>query len=156
MISTANSSHHSQIHAINANAGVFTPDEVRCVDDIFAEYIQKGAIASGYEFLVALDGETVLGYACFGPRPLTQGTYDLYWIAVDPHSRQKGVGRALLTASEENVRQSGGHLLFVETSGSEKYHSTRQFYHATGYLLEATIRDFYQPGDDLVIFTKHL
>lgn len=97
-----------------------------------------------------------MGYACYGPRALTDRTYDLYWIAVGPKTRRGGVGRTLLRAVEQEIRRLGGRLLIVETSGLPKYEPTRAFYIATGYLLEATLKDFYKDGDDLVIFTKKM
>ena len=146
----------SQIHTINANTVVFSQDEVACVDELWAEYQTAGSEISGYYFLVEKEGDLVLGYACYGPRALTDRTYDLYWIAVNPQARRSGVGRKLLTATEEAVRALGGRLLIVETSGLPKYEATRAFYLATHYLLEATLKDFYSDGDDLVIFTKKL
>ncbi|MBI4732189.1 MAG: GNAT family N-acetyltransferase [Chloroflexi bacterium] len=147
----------AQIHAITANAGVFSAEEVECVDELWEEYQTRGPDRSGYYWLVDRDeGGRVLGYSCYGPRSLTSGTYDLYWIAVDSTIHRGGVGRRLLAATEEAVRKLGGRLLFVETSGLPKYEPTRQFYLGTGYTWEATIKDFYAEGDDLVIFTKHL
>ncbi len=93
------------------------------------------------------------GFACFGPRSLTQGTYDLYWIAVDPAAKRNGVGRNLMEQVEKDVAALGGRLLIVETSGLEKYAPTRAFYEGIGYSKEATIHDFYAPGDDLVVYT---
>jgi len=98
----------------------------------------------------------VLGYTCYGPRSLTSGTFDLYWIAVDPTARRGGVGRKLLAATEEAIRKLGGRLMILETSGMQTYVPTRNFYLNTGYTLEATLKNFYKEGDDLVIFTKHL
>jgi len=46
--------------------------------------------------------------------------------------------------------------LIVETSGLLKYEPTDAFDLATGLHTEATMKDFYSDGDDLVIFTKHL
>jgi len=86
---------------------------------------------------------------------LTQGTYDLFWIAVDPSVRRLGVGKTLMRASEAAIRARDGRLLVVETSGLDKYESTRKFYQAAGYEKEAVIRDFYRVGDDLVIYTLH-
>ncbi len=80
----------------------------------------------------------------------------MYWIAVDPTIHRGGIGRKLLAASEEAVRKLGGRLIVLETSGLPTYEPTRKFYLATGYTLEATLKDFYSPGDDLIIFTKHL
>jgi GNAT superfamily N-acetyltransferase len=147
----------SQIHAITKNNDAFfNEEEVECVDELWDEYQAEGSESSGYYFLVEKEGDQVLGYSCYGPRALTSGTYDLYWIAVDPSIHRGGTGRKLLAASEEAIRKLGGRLIVLETSGLPAYEPTRKFYLATGYTLEATLKDFYSPGDDLVIFTKHL
>ena len=157
MITTPTETEGGQIHAITANAGVFSQEEVECVDELWQEYLAQGSDNSGYYWLVDRDDDgRILGYACYGPRSLTSGTYDLYWIAVDSTLHRSGVGRRLLSATEQAVHELGGRLLFLETSGLPKYEPTRKFYLGTGYTLEATIRDFYAAGDDLVIFTKHL
>jgi D-alanine-D-alanine ligase len=156
MISVPSDTDGAQIHGITANTTVFNQEEVKCVDELWEEYLAQGPESSGYYFLVEKEAERVLGYACYGPRSLTSGTYDLYWIAVDPTARRGGVGRGLLAASEQAVRRLGGRLLVLETSGLPAYESTRKFYLSTGYTLEATLKDFYSEGDDLVIFTKHL
>lgn len=145
-----------QIHAITADNTVFNQEEVDCIDELWGEYLAHGSELSGYYFLVEKEREDVLGYSCYGPRSLTSGTFDLYWIAVDPTIHRGGIGRKLLAASEEAVRKLGGRLIVLETSGLPTYEPTRKFYLATGYTLEATLKDFYSPGDDLIIFTKHL
>jgi D-alanine-D-alanine ligase len=139
---------------ITAGAGVFSPEEVECVSELWQEYIEKGPQVSGYFFVVLKEEGAVKGYACYGPRSLTQGTYDLYWIAVDPAAKRGGVGRALMERVEKDIAGLGGRLLVVETSGLEKYIATRAFYEGIGYNREATIRDFYAPGDDLVVYTR--
>ncbi len=143
-----------QILAIAANAGVFTPEEVTTVRELWEDYLRHGE--ASYSFRVCREGEKVLGFSCHGRHDLTESTYDIYWIATDPSARRRGVGRALLLRVEEEVRQAGGQLIVVETSGTSAYASTRAFYRSCGYELEALIHDFYHAGDDLVIFTKHL
>jgi ribosomal protein S18 acetylase RimI-like enzyme len=96
------------------------------------------------------------GYACFGPHPLTQGTYDLYWIVVDPVAQGHGIGHALLARVEAEVQARGGRMLLVETSSTPAYASARWFYESSGYRCEATVHDFYAPGDSLLIFSKDL
>ena len=137
------------ILAVTANIGIFTDEEKDTVREVWDEQ------EKGYNFLVAHEGEQIVGFACFGERALTVGTYDLFWIAVDPSARRLGAGKALMRATESEVQKRGGRLLVVETSGLDKYESTRTFYDAAGYEKEAVIRDFYKPGDDLVIFTMH-
>ena len=156
MIITAAEPDASQVVDITARAGVFNQEEVECVREIFEEYLTLGPEGSGYTFIVDRDGDQVLGFACYGPRELTNGVFDLYWIAVDPNARRGGVGRSLLAASEEAVRILGGRILIAETSGTPLYEPTRKFYTGTGYSMEATIKDFYVEGDDLAIFVKRL
>ena len=102
------------------------------------------------------ENDQVLGFACYGPRDLTNGVFDLYWIAVDPSCRRSGVGRGLLSSSEEAVRKLGGRMLIAETSGTPHYEPTRRFYYSMGYILEATIKDFYVEGDDSGDFRQAL
>ena len=110
-----------------------------------------------YQVLVADrgDGELV-GYVCYGPTPMTQGTYDLYWIASDPKVRGQGVGASLVSAMEGDLRRRAGRLVRIETSATEAYGPTRGFYAAMKYAEEARFRDFYTPGDDLIILKKAL
>ena len=156
MISTATEADKEQITDITARAGVFSQEEIDSVPVMFDEYLQYGTEGDGYHFIVYRENDQVLGYAIFGYHDLTDGVYDLYWIAVDPNARRKGVGRALITACEEAVRAMGGRILIAETSGTAEYKSTREFYIRMGYVNEATIEDFYKPGDDLKIFVKHV
>ncbi len=156
MIVTATATDGSQIHDITARAGVFNQEEVDSVPSMFNEYLRYGAETSGYHFIVYREGDQVLGYAIYGFRDLTDGVYDLYWIAVDPHARRKSVGRKLLTACEDAVRAEGGRIIIAETSGTAEYESTREFYVSMGYVNEASIKGFYSVGDDLRIFVKRV
>ncbi len=98
----------------------------------------------------------LLGYACFGPIPLTLASWDLYWIAVDPAQQGRGLGRQLLRRAEQSSLAMGARTLWVETSGREEYLPTRGFYRSRGYSVAAHLRDFYAKGDDKVIFEKVL
>ena len=156
MIVTATEADRSQIHDITTRAGVFNQEEIDSVPEMFNEYLRYGAEGSGYHFIVYREGDQVLGFAIYGFRDLTNGVFDLYWIAVDPNARRNGVGRALLAASEAEIRTLGGRMVIAETSGTQEYEPTRKFYLRTGYENEATIKDFYSPGDDLKIFIKRI
>jgi D-alanine-D-alanine ligase len=141
---------------LTAAIDVFNGTEVKCVEELWNAYQDEGEEASGYTFLVYRDEGRILGYACFGPHPLTQGTFDLYWIAVDPTARRHGIGRTLLSKVEAEVPAQAGRLLLIETSGTPAYASTRRFYETCGYSCVATIPDFYTTGDDLLVFAKRV
>jgi ribosomal protein S18 acetylase RimI-like enzyme len=156
MIVTATESDGSQILDITTRAGVFSQEEIKCVRELWEEYLSLGSEQCGYYFIAYRDADRVLGFACYGPRDLTDGAFDLYWIAVDPTARRNGVGRMLLTASENAVRERGGRMLIAETSGTPHYEPTRRFYSGMGYANEAIIKDFYTLSDDLVVFIKRI
>jgi D-alanine-D-alanine ligase len=145
----------AEVLRIAAAVRVFTPTEIATVDELWQDYISKGE-ASPYRFLVCRKGGGTLGFACYGLRSLATGVYDLYWIAVPPEAQQLGAARALIQEVERQATAGGGRLLFVETSGSPEYLSARRFYDACGYQYEATVRDLYKVGDDLVVFVKRL
>lgn len=109
-----------------------------------------------YEFLGAFDEDHLVGYACYGATPATEGTYDLYWLAVDPAMQGRGVGRALVHEVETKLAGRGGRLLVVETSSRPDYDGTRKFYARSGYVEAARVRDFYAPADDRILLTTRL
>ena len=98
----------------------------------------------------------IKGYVCIGPRPLTEGTYDLYWIAVNPKVQSKGIGSGLIKYIEDHIKSKNGRLILIETSGKESYDKERKFYEKNQYEELVNIRDFYKPGDGLVIYGKYL
>ncbi len=100
--------------------------------------------------------QEIYGYYCVGPTPATAATYDLYWIAVKPSSQGKGIGKKLNAHAEELIRRLGGSLIVAETSSTQRYDKTRQFYLNTGYTELARIRAYYRAGDDLVVYGKYL
>ena len=111
--------------------------------------------SSDYLFLGAFTPEDELaGYACYGPTPGTDRTFDLYWIAVDPAMHRAGIGTTLLNEVERRLKGRHARMLVVETSSRSDYAPTRGFYGRRGYNETARVRDFYAPGDDRIIFTK--
>jgi ribosomal protein S18 acetylase RimI-like enzyme len=149
----------------------FSDDEVTVALELFDLAHDAAAVAGGraassatvgddladYEFVGAFDEvERLVGYACFGPTPATEGTFDLYWLAVDPLSQGHGVGRTLVRWVEQELRQRRGRLLVVETSSRPDYANTREFYARGGYAEAARVRNFYAPADDRIILTTRL
>ena len=136
--------------------GMFRPEEIDVAVELM-EIVTDDSSEEDYMMNTAVDeAGTVQGYYCIGPTPMTEGTFDLYWIAVDPRIQRKGIGKQLLVHSEALMRSSGGRLVVVETSSQQKYEPTRLFYEGNGYGEEARIKGYYGAGDDLLIYTKHL
>ena len=98
----------------------------------------------------------IQGYVCFGPTPMTQGVFDLYWIAVDPQQQGQGFGQMMLKFVENEVRRQNGRMLLIETSSKQSYAPTLRFYQRAGYAEISRIKDFYRIEDDKVVFSKVL
>lgn len=102
-------------------------------------------------------GAAVLsGYLLLGPTPATEGTWDLYWIAVRPRHQGTGIGQSLNGFAEHFVGARGGYWLIAETSSQSGYERTRAFYCRQRYEILARIPDYYRPGDDLIVYGKRL
>ena len=142
-----------RIEEITRAVGLFRPDEISVALEVFDEAVRAGPRAEPYSALGADVDGSLAGWICWGPTPCTLGTYDLYWMAVDPTLQGAGIGTALVLEME---RRLGGlaRLIVVETAGRPDYAATRRFYESRGYRPTATIPDFYAPGDDQVVFVK--
>ena len=148
----------SRIEEIVVSSGRFNRDEIATALELVDEALGKGE-ESGYIIRVLEVGKehlSVQGYVCYGPTPLTQGVYDLYWIAIDPGVQGKGFGRRLIEYVEGDIVKCRGRMLLIETSSQESYGDTIRFYKKTGYKLVARIKNFYRIGDDKLVFSKEL
>ncbi|MEJ2635306.1 MAG: GNAT family N-acetyltransferase [Calditrichia bacterium] len=144
------------IYEILQQTDMFTMAEVNVAMELIDVYLFNKE-QNDYSIAVAeTENSEVAGYVCYGPTPATEGTYDLYWIAVSPALQNQGIGKKLLHFVEKEIAREQGRLIIIETSSQPKYTPTQQFYFRNQYKLEARIKDFYRPGDDRLIFVKHL
>jgi len=147
----------SSLRALVDSIENFTADEKEVALEL-VEFAITPAPAEhvDYKLLLAEEGGALAGYVCFGPTPMTEATWDLYWIASSPTFRGKGAGSRLLLAMEEDVRRRGGRQVRIETSSMGEYAQTRSFYERHAYPEASRLHDFYKAGDDLVTLYKHL
>ena len=139
------------IEALSRAIPLFRPEEVEVALEVLDASFKPGQI-DYFTVGAELDGRLV-GWICWGPTPCTLGTYDLYWVAVDPSVQGAGLG-SLLVAEMEKQLAGQARLIVVETGGRKQYEPTRAFYLARGYRIVAQVPDFYAPGDDQVVFVK--
>jgi ribosomal protein S18 acetylase RimI-like enzyme len=144
-----------KIHMILIDTGFFTAAEIDVAMELVDTFLTNPA-QKDYVVYVAEEEGQLYGYMCFGPTPVAEGTYDLYWIAVDPAAQNKGVGKKLLGFMEYEIKRLQGRLIIIETSSQDKYKATQAFYLHNGYHPAAQIKDFYKPGDDRMIYTKYI
>lgn len=145
------------IERVAQETGVFTPEEIQTVREMLGAFFDPEP-RDDYSFVVYRNGNpnSISGFACFGPTPLTDRIWDLYWICVDRAEQGKGVGSALLEKIEQDLCTRGARAIYLETSDSDAYCAARRFYQNHGYELIAHIDDFYTVGEGKVIYRKAL
>ena len=139
---------------MTAATGFFTEAEVEVAGEVLDDTLTGRD--PDYHATTALADDQPVGYIVVGKVPLTDATFDVYWIVVDPKLQRGGVGRLLLEAAEKDVRNRGGRWVLIETAGKAQYVPTHQFYLRCGYAQVSKIDDFYAVGDPRLIFGKRL
>ncbi|MGQ9621591.1 MAG: GNAT family N-acetyltransferase, partial [Bacteroidales bacterium] len=142
-----------RIHEIVESTGYFYDYEIDVAIELIEERLRKGEESEYYFVFAEIDGKTV-AFSCYGPDPVTRSSFELYWIVTHKNYTGKGIGRKLLDETHLQARRMGCTLIVAETSGRERYASTRSFYDKSEYKLEAIIKDYYDKGDDKCIYVK--
>lgn len=145
-----------RLEEILISTGYFYDFEIRTALEIADETILKGMTLSGYFWFKAIEGNEILAFANYGKNEFSTHSWELYWIAVHQDFRNRKLGKTLLRAIEDSVRQKGGKILWIETSGRPLYKPTEEFYKRNGYELQASLKDFYGPDDPKQIYARTL
>lgn len=138
------------IAAIAEATGLFPPE---LLDAMIAPFFDR--TAEDVWFVADAAGQPI-GFGFCEPERMTDGTWNLLAIGVEPSHQSAGVGATMMRWLEERLRSRGARVLIVETMGTPEFERTRAFYRRTEYVEEARIREFYEPGGDKVVFWKHL
>lgn len=109
-----------------------------------------------YQTVVAAEASMLLGFASFGRILRTAGTFELYWIAVDPFRQRRGIGSNLLRFVEAECVRQGGRLLVLETSLRPGFQNALAFYRSRGFEEESRVKDFYRVEEDKIVFSRTL
>ena len=134
----------------------FRPEEESCAIELLAAVLDPPE-GNTYEARVLVDeADRPLAYACFGLTPMTDATYDLYWLVTSALHRGAGLGTALLGDIESELRGRRARTVRIETSSLEGQGGALRFYEKVGYAVVGRIPDFYRPGDDLLTLAKRL
>lgn len=155
-IATSNVDSGPEILTIAKKISQFSKEDQTCIAELWQESLSNKTDPDRYHFLIAEGNNKIVGFACYGHRPLTQGSYDFYWLGVDPEFQHQGIGHTLMIAVEDEIKRAGGYLIILETSSKKEFALTRDAYQKFGYQQVAVIPDFYEPGDGLVIYVKRL
>jgi ribosomal protein S18 acetylase RimI-like enzyme len=145
-----------RIQEIVHSVGNFNEADIQIAMELIDDVIAKEDKSDYIIYVLEDDEQIVRAYVCYGQTPLTDHTYDFYWMAIDPNHQRKGLGLRLFQFVEEQVRDRGGKLLMCETSSQETYARVIKLYERLGYQPVARIKNFYREGDDKLIYMKEL
>lgn len=107
-------------------------------------------------FYTYVDGGKALGFASYSRAPIADRVFELEWLCVEPENQGRGVGSALLSHVEEELKKLGARLLYLETSSIDDYSEIRLFYERRGFLSAGFIPHFWKVGDGKFIYVKEL
>jgi len=142
------------VMALIRATGMFTPAEIDVAEELIDIYLGVPEQPDYRIVVIENERKDVTGYLTWGPTPMAEDAYDLYWMAVSPAEQGTGLGKALVRWLEGEVRKLNGRMIIIETSSQPLYHPSRQFYVNLDYKEVARIPDYYKKGDDRVIYAK--
>ena len=143
------------VHLTEAT-GLFKPVEVEALQEVLDDYFTTTHRYGHLSVTCEEDGQ-VLGFAYYAPAAMTDRTWYVYWIVVRKDLQARGTGSRLLKHLEDDIRLNHqGRVLFIETGSLPHYELTRKFYLKNGYEQHALLKDYYAPGDSMVVFRKDL
>jgi ribosomal protein S18 acetylase RimI-like enzyme len=135
--------------------GAFDSHEIEVLKELLSDCCNN--VRSGYILIEEIRRDQPAGFAIIGQTPMTEFTWDIYWVVVDKIFQRQGIGKALMSKVYQYISSQGSRaVLRVETAGRKEYGYVRAFYSAEGFDESGRIKDFYSSGDDLVIFSRHI
>ncbi|MEL6495512.1 MAG: GNAT family N-acetyltransferase [Cyanobacteria bacterium J06623_7] len=138
------------LKAVIAANDLFPP---QMLDEMMSDYFAHPD-SNDIWFTCVINEPVAIAYCA--PEKMTEGTWNLYLIAVHPDYQNQGYGQAMMHHIEQLLAERQERILLVETSGLDSFEQTRSFYRRCGYEEEARIREFYQAGEDKIVFRKCL
>lgn len=124
------------------------------LDEMISDYLNNPETQDIWFTNIYDNTPTAIGYCI--PEKLTNGIYNLLAIAESQDSQRSGVATEMMSYIERHLKQKNGRILIVETSNDDAQIGARKFYNKIGYTQMAVIKDFWNDGEDKIIFWKKL
>ena len=145
------------IRKIAVSTGFFDEEDVKVTVALAKEALTgQSNSPETFNFLFAEDDGKTCAYACFGQVPESISTFELHWLSTLNEFRGQGIGKKLIEKFLEEVKKQGGTKVFIKTSGIPQYEPTRRFYESCGFSCEARLQDYYDEGNDCLIYSMRL
>ena len=144
----------SAVLHVAESCGLFQAEELGELDGMIDAFLSGDL--EDHQWLALHEDDQIKAAAYYAPETFADGVWNLYFIGVLADEQGKGRGSAILEYVEDKLRRQGQRILIIETSGLDGFELTRKFYDQHGYTVEARIRDYYQEGEDKVVFWKKI
>ena len=144
--------HRTAIVELISESGQFDEEGIHHVLETLDAYLEG---SSNGMWFTALD-DAPIGAAYCAPEPVTSGTWNLLFLWLKGGYAGRGFGRRLVAEVESSIKDAGARLLIVETSQLPEFETARAFYASAGFTLEAEIKDFFDAGDNKLVYTKRV
>ncbi len=145
-----------RLHSMLIRTQVFTSEEIDVAMELIDIVLKDQGQKDYTIYCMVNDQDQPVGYICYGPTPMTQRNFDLYWIAVDPDYQNHRIGSKLLVFLGETVKALKGRMILADTSSIAEYENSRIFYIKNGFQEVARIPDYYWPGNDRITYCKRI
>jgi ribosomal protein S18 acetylase RimI-like enzyme len=133
------------------SCGLFPSDYL---DEMISDYFNNTDTQDIWFTYIDHNAPVAIGYCA--PEKLTNGTYNLLAIGVSENAQRKGIAKEMMNYIEQELKSRDGRILIVETSSDDAQIGARKLYEKIGYTQEAVIRDFWNEGEDKIVFWKKL
>lgn len=124
------------------------------LDEMISDYFNNADTKDIWFTYIDNNSPVAIGYCV--PEKLTNGTYNLLAIGVSENFQRKGIAIEMMNYIEQELKSKNGRILIVETSSDDAQIGARKLYKKIGYSQEAVIRDFWNEGEDKIVFWKKL
>lgn len=140
---------------ITRDTKVFKTVEIEVLKEVLEDL--KNNPDTTYILFEQKEGDNLLGFIIFGKIPMTDFSWDIYWLVVDINYQGKGIGKNLLKRVEDFLVKRGEKVILrAETSLKKQYTAAHKFYKKMGFKEVGIIPDFYAEKDGLAIFSKNI
>ncbi|MEM9147494.1 MAG: GNAT family N-acetyltransferase [Pseudomonadota bacterium] len=135
-----------------AETGLFSAEDLCTFRGMMEATLAEPEETAGFWALDQTVGLRAGAYAA--PQMMADGVWSIVFVGVRAAQRGRGHGAALTRHVEEQVQRLGARLLLVETSSDASLSAARAFCPRLGFEEEARIRDYYQDGEDKIVYRK--
>lgn len=155
MIKNATYDHKDAVLEIAKSINLFEPDELEEMDTMFDAFLSN-QLGEKHNWVILENEGKVIATAYFAPETFARNVWNIYFIGVHSNYQRSNFGSILMKYIEDKLRNENERIILVETSSLPHLEKARSFYTKLGYSQEACIREFYNVGEDKIIFSKFL